>query len=108
MVFPSLRLGSFVWLLASYVAADSITVDPIAVDREQQVTFQGLERNGIEVFLNIRHGEDTGGENRFNPPRRHMPEPGSTILAQGYGPACPQQLGAPNIPIALSNVTSIW
>ncbi|RSL58817.1 hypothetical protein CEP54_007582 [Fusarium duplospermum] len=107
MAFGGLRLGLLGWLLVSSVAANSITADPVAVDREQRVTFKGLERNGIEVFLNIRYGEDTGGENRFKPPRHHIPDPGSTILAQEYGPACPQQLGAPNIPIALSNVTNI-
>ncbi|RSL69549.1 hypothetical protein CEP53_002177 [Fusarium sp. AF-6] len=107
MAIRSLRFGLLVWLLTSPVAANSITINPVAVDREHRVTFKGLERNGIEVFLNIRYGEDTGGEYRFKPPRRHMPEGGSTILAQQYGPACPQQLGAPNIPIALSNVTNI-
>ncbi|KAM6530327.1 hypothetical protein FALCPG4_008451 [Fusarium falciforme] len=102
MAFYVIRLGLLSWLVAYCVA-----VDPIVVDGEQRVTFQGSERNGIEVFLNIRYGEDTGGENRFKPPRRFFPEAGSTILTQEYGPACPQQLGAPNIPIALSNVTNI-
>ncbi|KAH7268780.1 Carboxylesterase family-domain-containing protein [Fusarium solani] len=102
MAFYGLRLGLLSWLVAC-----SVAVDPIVVDGEQRVTFQGSERNGIEVFLNIRYGEDTGGENRFKPPRRFFPEAGSTILTQEYGPACPQQLGAPNIPIALSNVTDI-
>lgn len=107
MIFGRLRVGLLGWLLVSSVAANLPTADPVAVDREQRVTFKGLERNGIEAFLNIRYGEDTGGENRFKPPQHHMPDPGSTILAQEYGPACPQQLGAPNIPISLSNVTNI-
>lgn len=97
-----LHLGLLWWLITCTVA-----IDPIVVDGEGRVAYQGSERNGIEVFLNIRYGEDTGGENRFKPPRRYFPEAGSTILTQEYGPACPQQVGAPNIPIALSNVANI-
>ncbi|KAM0421376.1 hypothetical protein ACHAPT_010911 [Fusarium lateritium] len=102
MSLYKLAIGILTWLLASSVAAD-----PTVVDKRLRVTFQGLHRNGIEVFLNISYGQDTGGANRFKPPRPDIPKPGSTVLAQAYGPACPQQLGVPNIPIALSNVTGI-
>ncbi|KAI0140042.1 carboxylesterase family protein [Hypoxylon sp. NC0597] len=80
---------------------------PLVVDTKKNVKYQGLSRNGIEVFLNIPYGQDTGGENRFKPPRAAAPKPGSTIVAQSYGPACPQALGEGFPPLTLSNVTKI-
>ncbi|KAK3306179.1 Alpha/Beta hydrolase protein [Chaetomium strumarium] len=76
-------------------------------DRRNGVTYDGLERNGIEVFLGIPYGEDTGGENRFKPPKRHVPHRGSTVNATAYGPSCPQQLGEWAPPISLGNITDI-
>ncbi|KAJ7714926.1 hypothetical protein B0H16DRAFT_1477762 [Mycena metata] len=43
----------------------AVTATPIAVDSTNNVTYQGLVRNGIEVFLGIPFGQDTGGANRF-------------------------------------------
>lgn len=64
---------------------------PMVYDTDHNVTYMGLARNGIEVFLNIQYGADTGGENRFRPPKpAPVPEPGTTVFAQSYGPACPQ------------------
>ncbi|KAI1136933.1 carboxylesterase family protein [Hypoxylon sp. FL0543] len=80
---------------------------PLVVDAEKNVKYQGLSRNGIEVFLNIPYGQDTGGANRFKPPKAAAPKPGSTIVAQSYGPACPQSLGEGFPPLTLSNVTEI-
>lgn len=80
---------------------------PLVVDTTKNVKYQGLSRNGIEVFLNIPYGQDTGGANRFKPPRAAVPKPGSTIVAQSYGPACPQALGEGFPPLTLSNVTKI-
>lgn len=80
---------------------------PIARHTKNNVTFEGLERNGIEVFLNIPYGEDTGGENRFKPPRLHVPDAGSTVKAQSYGPACPQPLGEGFVPLVLGEITDV-
>ncbi|KAI1410866.1 carboxylesterase family protein [Hypoxylon sp. FL1857] len=80
---------------------------PLVVDAKKNVKYQGLSRNGVEVFLNIPYGQDTGGANRFKPPRAAVPKPGSTIVAQSYGPACPQALGEGFPPLTLSNVTKI-
>ncbi|KAF4461877.1 para-nitrobenzyl esterase [Fusarium albosuccineum] len=80
---------------------------PKVVDARHDVTYVGLQRSGIEVFLNIPYGQDTGGENRFKPPRPYVPEAGETIQATAYGPACPQALGPWVIPISLTNVTEI-
>ncbi|KAI0838878.1 carboxylesterase family protein [Hypoxylon sp. FL0890] len=80
---------------------------PQVVDAKKNVTYQGLSRNGIEVFLNIPYGQDTSGANRFKPPKAAAPKPGTTIVAQSYGPACPQALGEGFPPLTLSNVTEI-
>lgn len=77
------------------------------VDQLHNVTYNGLERNGVEVFLNIPFGQDTSGENRFKPPRPFILVAGSTITAQAQGHACPQQTGKVLGPLALANVTDI-
>ena len=76
-------------------------------DPKRDVTYKGLERNGMEKFLGIHYGQDTLGENRFRPPRMIEPAPGSTIVAQSYGPACPQAYGSYVLPVLLDNVTEI-
>jgi carboxylesterase type B len=85
------------------LAAVAPSVNIPAVD----VTYRGIHRNGIEAFLNIPYGEDTGGRYRFRPPRPHTPIPGSTIQADSYGPACPQALGGWKAPFVLTNVTEV-
>ncbi len=77
------------------------------VDQQHNLTYKGLERNGIEVFLNIPFGQDTSGENRFKPPQPYVPKPGSTINAQSLGHSCPQRTGKVLSPLALANVTDI-
>ncbi|KAH8882006.1 putative lipase [Thozetella sp. PMI_491] len=76
--------------LKSATAATSV---PTVYDKYQNVTYQGLERNEIEVFLNIPYGQDTGGANRFKSPQPFVPARGATIVAQSYGHACPQVPG---------------
>lgn len=79
---------------------------PTAVDTANNVTYKGLYRNGIEAFLNIHYGQDTGGEYRFKPPRLYTPQPDSEVVAQSYGPSCPQPLGDElGAPLVLGNVT---
>ncbi|KHN95654.1 Carboxylesterase, type B [Metarhizium album ARSEF 1941] len=81
--------------------------NPVVHDASNDVTYHGLNRNGIEVFLNIPYGQDTGGENRFRPPRPYMSPRGSIINATAYGPACPQALGPWVPPISLTNITKV-
>lgn len=85
----------------------STTVLPTVFDAENSVTYRGLERNGVEVFLGVPFGQDTGGENRFRPPRPFRPEPGAVIDAQSLGAACPQPTGKVLGPLAQANVTNI-
>ena len=98
------RLFRFVQVLTTFHGLAH--ADPRVTD-SRHVTYQGLERAGVEVFLNIPYAQDTGGENRFKPPKPHVPCPGSIINATAYGPACPQPLGNSILPLALSNVTEI-
>ncbi|KMQ44482.1 Alpha/Beta hydrolase fold [Trichophyton rubrum] len=67
---------------------------PMVVDKGRQITYTGLDRNGIEVFLGIPFGHDTGGKNRFKPPVAVVPPRGSNVNATVYGPICPQELRA--------------
>ncbi|KAI1259425.1 putative lipase [Xylariaceae sp. FL1019] len=83
------------------------SIHPSVVDDVQGVTYKGLNRNGIEVFLGIPYGEDTGGANRFKRPTAYTPERGSVITAQSYGPSCPQPTYASDPPFFYSNVTEI-
>ncbi|KUI58608.1 Lipase 4 [Cytospora mali] len=99
---------SLVYSLALLQSSVFTTATPTVVDRTTHVTYKGINRNSIEVFLNIPYGQDTSGEHRFKPPRPYVPRRGSTIDAQSCGPACPQQIGtglAP--PITLSDVTNV-
>lgn len=89
----------------SFSAAN--TGQPVALDAIRNVKYLGLERNGIELFLGVYFGEDTGGANRFKPPRPHVPVAGSTVNASSYGPACPQPYGLYVPPLLLTEVTEI-
>ncbi|KAK2608375.1 hypothetical protein QQS21_003060 [Conoideocrella luteorostrata] len=91
-------------IVALSVAA---AANPVVHDPNRDITYRGLHRNDVEVFLNIPYGQDTGGSSRFKPPRAHVPPRGSSINATAYGPACPQALGPWVPPIALSNITRV-
>lgn len=60
----------------------------LASDR---VRFEGSSSNSVESFLNIRFGQDTGGINRFAPPKPYNYPTGSVVNATQSGVACPQQ-----------------
>ncbi|KAJ6528132.1 putative lipase [Mycena capillaripes] len=77
---------------AAFLHYTAVTATPIAIDSTNNVTYQGLVRNGIEVFLGIPFGQDTGGANRFKPPQPWAPTAGSLVDATAYGPACPQAM----------------
>lgn len=90
MKFISHATIAVVWLLGSGVAV----ANPSVVHSKHGVTYRGIHRNGIEVFLGVPYGQDTGGANRFKPPRPHILPHGSIIHATSNGPACPQQVGS--------------
>ncbi|KAJ4363463.1 hypothetical protein N0V83_009757 [Neocucurbitaria cava] len=80
---------------------------PQISDTSCNVTYRGIERNGIEVFLGIPYAQDTSGGNRFKAPRAYVPPSGSTIDATKPGHACPQPLGEVSAPLALRNITDV-
>lgn len=92
----------FIIILSALTAAVSST--PTATTR-RNVTFQGMERNGVEIFLGIQYGKDTGGINRFKPPQIFEHAPNSNLQATSYGDACPQSVSSRNpviVPITVS------
>ena len=80
---------------------------PIVIDRTSNVTYVGAAGQGVESFLNIKFGHDTGAENRFALPRAYIYESGSIVNASVPGAACPQQpVPVPGFDV-FSNVTNI-
>ncbi|RCI12344.1 hypothetical protein L249_1107 [Ophiocordyceps polyrhachis-furcata BCC 54312] len=100
-MFPSVTLLTALLLLLGCARGDAV------FDARKGIKYRGLHRNDVEHFLNIPYGHDTGGSNRFRPPRRRHLPPGTTVDATAYGPACPQQLGGWVVPLSLSNVTHV-
>ncbi len=103
---PPAFLRAGVALLGMHATA-AATSTPRVVDEKNLLTYEGLERNGIEAFLGIPYGQDTGGCHRFKPPRRRLYAPQTVITATSYGPSCPQPLGTYAPPITLGNITEI-
>src|SRR5262245_24272800 len=50
---------------------------------------RGIANTGIKIFRGIPYGADTGGRNRFMPPRKPTPWTGARNCI-GYGPISPQ------------------
>jgi len=55
---------------------------------------EGYNRDGIYVFKGIPYGRDTGGSNRFMPPRKPVPWTG-VRSSRAYGGVSPQDVGGP-------------
>ncbi|KAI0136228.1 putative lipase [Xylariales sp. AK1849] len=90
------------------ISEEATNAEPPTVhDPNHNATYVGVARNGIEIFLNIPYGADTSGANRFRPPQPATIRAGSTIIAQAYGPACPQSLRNSTNPLELSPITQV-
>jgi carboxylesterase type B len=99
-----MHLPTLVFVVGAVSTANALQVGGTA----DTVGYRGITRdNGIEAFLGIRYAQDTGGENRFKPPRLYVPPTGSIIDATQPGLACPQLLGQRNAPLALVNITEV-
>jgi hypothetical protein len=74
------------------------------VELDNHVTYRGTHKDGVEAFLGIKYAQDTSGVNRFNAPISFTPSPGSFILADKPGPACPQDadVGEEFLPLYLT------
>jgi para-nitrobenzyl esterase len=55
---------------------------------------RGIDIFGIKTFKGVRYGSDTGGKNRFLPPRAAQPWKG-VLDAFEFGPIAPQSLADP-------------
>lgn len=99
MLWKCASVGLFVAVLA--------TAKPVVHDGIADVTYVGVRRSGIEAFLNIPYGKDTGGANRFRPAQPYEHNKGTTFKATIEGPACPQPRGSYLFPLYLANVTDV-
>lgn len=94
-------------VLGLLVYTSIVASAPSATIPDVDVTYRDIDCNGVEAFVNIPYGMPTDGAHRFKSHRLHIPVPGSTIYADSYGPACPQDLGGWISPLSLTNVTWI-
>ena len=77
-------------------------------DARTNITYQGILGDGIETFLNIPFGQDTGGAGRFLPPKAFVPAHNTIFNATATGAACPQpRVPLPGINGLVSNVTNV-
>lgn len=77
-----------------------ITLSPLAVTAaptviDGKVSYAGKHEAGVESFLGIKYGQDTGGTNRFKKPEPYLYPVGTLVSAAKTGAACPQQTGNP-------------
>lgn len=84
-----------------------VTAQPTVTNADTGVKYLGASANGVEQFENIFFGQETNGSNRFAPPLPFTYPPGSRVLANVSGAACPQ----PQVPVVgfeflFSNVTN--
>ncbi|KAF9261253.1 alpha/beta-hydrolase [Marasmius fiardii PR-910] len=66
---------------------------PTATDIQNNITYYGIQQNGVDQFLNLPYGQDTGGERRFTNPELYVFPPNTIEYnATLLGPICPQSL----------------
>ena len=104
---PTAHLVRSVALLSCHAIVSDCLTPAFVHDPTCDVTYNGVSEHGIETFFGIHYGQDTGGANRFKPPKFYVPKSGSTIDATNAGPACPQPKGDSFKPLYLSNVTDV-
>ena len=81
----------FPLVVASLAHAGVIKAHPTVEDTIHKVTYQGVQQNSVDQFLNIPYGHDTGGRNRFKKPRPYVPRHGAVIHATSHGFSCPRK-----------------
>ncbi|CAG8961741.1 hypothetical protein HYFRA_00006283 [Hymenoscyphus fraxineus] len=77
--------------LVQSVVAGAVLAKPLVIDTKKHLTYHGITSSpGIETFLGIRYGKDTGGQNRFAPPQPFNAPSGYIFNATVAGYSCPQ------------------
>lgn len=84
-----LLLSTFAGVIHSHLLAESPT-GSTATDHQRNVTYHGLSSNGVDTFLNIPFGQNTGGTGRFAPPKPFISPHNSIVNATTTGFVCPQ------------------
>ena len=101
LIFALLSSTTLCSPLSERASALSVT------DPSTNITYKGKSSNGVESFLNIRFGQDTGGVNRFLHPKPFSYADGKTVDASAPGAACPQQkVPVPGFDV-FDNVTNV-
>lgn len=103
----AMKLESF--LLPAFVSLVSglgSTTAPTVIDLLSNVSYTGYTIHNVDKFLSIYYAQDTSGSNRFAAPRPFVPEPGTVFNNTTPGPACPQPLGDPTVPVQLSAINA--
>ena len=81
------------FLILAFIISIAAAAAPVVVDGK--VSYIGHDQGGVESFLNIKYGQDTGGVNRFKQPRAYTYPAGTVVNATSNGAACPQKTGNP-------------
>jgi carboxylesterase type B len=69
--------------------------NPIAIDHEKNITYHGFSSSkGIDSFLNIPFGQNTGGAGRFAPPKSFILSHSGVVNATIPGTVCPESSGS--------------
>ena len=76
-------------LALPFLGAALAAAPPKVTDTAHKLTYVGITKNGVENYLNIQYGQDTGGINRFKHPKAFSYPTGTTVQATKLGPACP-------------------
>lgn len=91
---------ALLWPTVGLAKTTQHTCGDQTVELDNQVTYRGTHKDGVESFLGIKYAESS----RFNAPESFTPSPGSFILADNPGPACPQSaaVGESFLPLYLT------
>lgn len=85
-----MNLMSLHTVFLSLALTTSVVAEPVVRLDKSNVTYQGIARDSVEDFHNIKFAHDTAGQRRFAPPDPYSPPDGSEIDGTSHGPACPQ------------------
>ena len=80
--------------IATLLFTSTTSAKPEVKDTTQNVIYRGNSKNGVDSFLNIPFGQDTGGSRRFLPSETFIPTPNTVFNNKVAGAVCPQDVEA--------------